>query len=118
MARQRSLSITPTFSSDRSLLLSHIPSATVSTVEEAKDALAILEIFRDNAFQRRVKLDTNEEWSEFLESCVDSSRPNLINLESALKKCYAATYSMPPSPVAHNRSNSAGSQDGPLPLTV
>eukprot|EP01083_Nonionella_stella_P069653 185806_1 len=113
MPRQRSHSTTPTFSTDRTVLLSHKPCSLASSVDEAKAALSVLEICNDAAFQRRAKLDTVEEWTEFLASCTDSN--NEINLESALKKCYALAYSMPPSPPSHNRS---GIKDAPEPLSV
>ena len=114
MTRQRSLSITPTYSTDRALLLSHNPNAVVSTVDDAKNALNALVIFSDAAFQRRVKLDTLEEWTEFLQPCVDEST-NAINLESALKKSYAVAYSMPTSPP---RITTIAPQDTPEPLSV
>ena len=96
MPRQRSLSITPTFSTDRDLLLSHNPSALAATVDEAKSALSMVDIYRDEGFQRRAKLDTIQEWGMFLETCAEPN--NEINLEKALKKCYAVAYSMPSSP--------------------
>mmetsp|Transcript_23640 Transcript_23640/g.29788 ORF Transcript_23640/g.29788 Transcript_23640/m.29788 type:complete len:118 (-) Transcript_23640:279-632(-) len=117
MTRQRSLSITPTYSTDRALLLSHNPTAIAPTVDEAKKALSTLVICSDAAFQRRVKLDTVEEWTEFLQPCSDESS-NGINLETALKKCYKLAYSMPASPVVQSRNTSINAQETPEPLSV
>ena len=113
MPRQRSLSITPTYSTDRAVLLETKPNAIALSVDEAKSALSTLDIYKDATFKRRVKLDSIEEWTDFLQSCTDSN--NSINLEVALKKCYSNAYSMPPSPMAHSRTNP---RDTPEPLTV
>lgn len=106
MQRQRSLSITPTYSTDRAILLQNKPNASAANVEEAIEALLSLNICNDSTFKRRANLESQEDWSTFLESCVDVSK-NVINLESALKKCYSLAYSMPPSPIAQQRATSA-----------
>ena len=114
MPRRRSLSITPTYSTDRTVLLSSNPSALASSTEDAITALLALNICNDSTFKRRAKLESLEEWTVFLESCTDSSK-NMINLESALKKCYSLAYSMPPSPFSQRRHS--GMQE-PTPLSV
>ena len=114
MPRQRSSSITPTFSNDRALLLSHKPSAIASNVEEARSTLSLLGISQDSAFQRRAGLESVKEWTEFLESCTEET-DKTINLEAALKKCYSIAYSMPPSPLSQQRTTV---RDSPEPLTV
>ena len=114
MPRRRSLSITPTYSTDRTVLLSSNPSALASSTEDAITALLALNICNDSTFKRRAKLESLEEWTIFLESCTDSSK-NMINLESALKKCYSLAYSMPPSPFSQRRHS--GMQE-PTPLSV
>ena len=103
MTRQRSLSITPTYSSDRELLRSNNLTSQVSTVDEAKAALLSLDISNDATFQRRVKSD--EEWSHLLQSCT-SAETSKIDLEVALKKCYSLAFSMPPSPLSKQRATS------------
>ncbi len=106
MARQRSLSITPTYSYDRATLLKSRATPSASSVEDAIAALLSLNICNDSTFKRRSNLKSEEDWAAFLESCIDASSKS-INLEAALKKCYALAYSMPPSPVAQHRGTSS-----------
>lgn len=113
MTRQRSASITPTYSTDLALLNVYNPTPIVSTLEEAVSALSALEICKNTTFKKRVSLESAQEWSDFLQSCTDSN--NNINLEAALKKCYSLAYSMPPSPSFQART---AVQDAPQPLAV
>ena len=112
MTRQRSASITPTYSTDLALLHIHNPTALVSTVDEAISALSSVDICNNAAFKRRANLETVEEWTALLQTCLDGN--DNINLEIALKKCYALTYSMPPSPFSQSRQV----DDPPSPLLV
>jgi hypothetical protein len=108
--RSRSGSITPTYSIDRDILQSHYPtSRSVSSIEEAKIAISKLAIFDDSAFKRRVPLETDADWSDFVSSCRDEKNPGSYSLELILKKCYTAAYSMPPSPSSQLRIQ--GSKD-------
>ena len=108
--RSRSGSVTPTYSTDRDVLTSHYPTArTVSSVEEAKVAVSKLAIYDDTTFKLRVPLETDADWSEFINSCRDENDPDSYNLELILKKCYTAAYSMPRSPSSQIRAQ--GSKD-------
>ena len=118
--RSRSGSITPAYSTDRALLLSHYPTTRiVSSLEEAKSAASKLTIFEDTAFKRRVFLLSDEDWLNFLDSCRDESDPNKYSLELLLKKCYHSTYSMPPSPTSLSRTQSSEAETSNAPaLTI
>ena len=117
MPRQRSLSITPTYSTDRATLRQRKPTAIASTVQEAITILLSLNICNDATFQKRANLTSQEEWTAFLESSTDPSQ-DVVDLEAALKKCYAMAYSMPPSPMAQNRSSTSVVGKDPTPLSV
>eukprot|EP00558_Chaetoceros_sp_UNC1202_P000269 CAMPEP_0197261550 /NCGR_PEP_ID=MMETSP1429-20130617/84602_1 /TAXON_ID=49237 /ORGANISM="Chaetoceros sp., Strain UNC1202" /LENGTH=120 /DNA_ID=CAMNT_0042725821 /DNA_START=221 /DNA_END=583 /DNA_ORIENTATION=+ len=112
MSRTRSGSITPAYSTDRALLLSHYPDTkTVASLEEAKIAVSKFGIFEDTTFKKRVPLETDADWYNFASSCRDESgsESGAYSLEMLLKKCYAAAYSMPPSPNSTARSQQTSS---------
>jgi hypothetical protein len=120
--RKRSGSITPAYSTDRSLLFSHYPGVcVVSSLEEAKSAVSKLAIFDDTTFQRRVTLETDADWSGFVDSCRDIQDPNAYNLELLLKKCYTSAYSMPVSPssvLKPQKSANSSPRSSPTALAI
>lgn len=117
--RKRSGSVTPAYSTDRQLLSSHYPGTqTVQTLGEAKTAVSKLAIYDDTTFKRRVTLETEADWSDFLESCRDVGNPTAFNLESLLKKCYTTAYSMPPSPTSLIRLKKSEESESPSALAI
>jgi len=111
MKTTNSSTITPTYSTDRDLLLARYPTTArhVSpSVAEARTAFLQWGISTDSTFQRRVNLDTDAAWTAFVESCIVdenlSSSERVIDMDLLLKKCYAVAFSMPSSPVSHSRA--------------
>ena len=129
--RKRSSSITPTYSTDRALLLSRYTEAprTVTSHAEARDAVLQWGIGTDPTFKRRSNLNTEEDWSAFVESCTipetQGGEEVKIDLDQLLKKCYSVAFSMPMSPSANVRrspkfkdSESPGANELPSPLSI
>ena len=117
--RSRSGSVTPAYSTDRDLLRSHYPGAsTLSSIEEVKTAISKLSIFDDTTFKRRVPLETDADWSNFVSSCCDECDPGSYNLDLLLKKCYTAAYSMPPSPTSQIRTQDSKEEAAASPVTL
>ena len=80
-------------------------------------------------FRRRVSLDTDGQWKAFLDSCChgrdarEEGGDITINLERVLKACYERAFSMPPSPLAGERSSPefavrAAGRGSPTPLSI
>ncbi len=117
--RRRSGSVTPAYSTDRALLTSHYPGVlTVASLEEAKSAISKLAIYDDTTFKRRASLETDADWSDFLESCKDENDSASYNLELLLKKCYTTAYSMPQSPTTMLRSTRSGESSPKTSLAI
>ena len=120
--RRRSGSITPTYSTDRDLLLASYPGGkAVASIDEVKTAVSKLAIFDDATFQRKVPLTTIEEWTEFASTCHDEAEPEKYNLEKCLKKCYSAAYSMPASPkslLIRPQKSKEETMSSPRPLAI
>lgn len=104
--RQRSLSITPTFSSDRALLLSSYPNSPrlVYTLEDVRRVVLSWGIGTDSTFLRRTNLETDDDWLEFVKPClVTSTNPTaddhfVADLDLLLKRCYSVAYGLTSSP--------------------
>lgn len=118
--RSRSGSITPAYSVDLTLLQSQYSGTKNVSFAEAKDAVTKFTIYEDPAFQRRAKLETDSDWSMFMQSCILKDAPEgTFNLEMLLKKCYTVTFAMPSSPASQLRSSrSADGAESPSALAV
>ena len=97
--RNRSASITPTYSTDLEILLTNHPNVrVVPSPAEAREELLKWGISTASAFQRRSNLASNDDWTSFFESCITEHPPYGYDLELLLKKCYAVAYGFGGSP--------------------
>jgi len=105
--RQRSLSITPTFSSDRALLLSAYPTSPrrVHSLEDVRQVVLSWGIGTDSTFLRRTNLETDRDWIEFIRPCLLTSNNHnasgdllIVDLDLLLKRCYSVAYGITSSP--------------------
>jgi len=117
-------SITPTYSTDRDILVKCFPSTSeyvASSLTEAKTIFSQWGISNDSTFQRRVKgVDTDTAWIEFVRSCIMVGSTTNVDMNSLLRKCYTVAFSMPPSPVSHARirNENIPSVDAMEPLSI
>uniref|UniRef100_A0A7S1ZQ05 Uncharacterized protein n=1 Tax=Trieres chinensis TaxID=1514140 RepID=A0A7S1ZQ05_TRICV len=119
---------TPTYSADRARLAqSHPNGCIVSSYDEAKGVVLSWGVTKPHSpLHRRVRLNTDEDWRGFLDSCGKSTADHddtvQIDLERVLKRCYEVAFYMPPSPSASMRLSPAhvvgAGRDSPTPLLI
>jgi hypothetical protein len=127
--RQRSLSITPTFSTDRALLLSSYPHSprVVKTLEDVRRVVSSWGIGTDSTFLRRTNLETDADWLEFIRPCLQQQSANdlfLVDLDLLLKRCYSVAYGVTSSPPLaaikrqHSLTPDKSFEEEPTPLAI
>jgi hypothetical protein len=136
--RQRSSSITPTYSTDRALLLSSFPTSPrlVFSLDDARKAVLSWGIGSDNTFVHRTNLETDADWLEFIRPCLVVSGHQssqgvsglttssfTADLELLLKRCYSVAYGINPSPTLaaikrHSLSPDNSFSEEPTPLSI